>query len=120
LNYYFFKELKAQIQSLKTEISSRTTSSIIKENCDEKVSAYKKSLLSMAENQEKSFAERLKLFIEDPTKKNDKESRIEVDVKKNLEEKLNETSSAQIKKTESLLKSVPVDSQKEAGPIINS
>ena len=45
---------------------------------------------------------------------------LEGDVKKNLEEKLNETSSAQIKRTESLQKSVTVDSQKEAGPLINS
>ena len=85
--------------------------------------AYKKSLFTSLENQDKALADKLKALIDDPTKKSDKENRNLDDVKTNGEEKTNQTSNSSVKQmplNDSVVKNTPVESQKDVAPIINS
>lgn len=85
--------------------------------------AYKKSLFTSLENQDKALADKLKTLIDDPTKKSDKENRNLDDVKTNGEEKTNQTSNSSVKQmplNDSVVKNTPVESQKDVAPIINS
>ena len=85
--------------------------------------AYKKSLFTSLENQDKALADKLKTLIDDPTKKSDKENRNLDDVKTNGEEKTNQTSNSSVKQmplNDSVVKNTPVESQKDVALIINS
>ena len=103
--------MKKENLNLKTEIDSKAAAQV-KENCDEKLTSYKKSILNLAESQDKALAEKLKALIEGSLSSNIKINKVNVNgTEENVQ--IANAVNATMKQDDTVLKKAPIEPIKD-------